>query len=182
MNPTHIFVIGPTNAGKSSVMDAVKQLPNGKHATIEIGKALRAKYPPEYFAGQSNPKHTAVEAWSLFVQDSHKHTEAGARYIWVDGQPRDLEQAHQILERFRDRPAVFVHLHARREVRLARAQARDTDPAKLALSMARMDGDIPAIYEILALLNKHHKDVMWCDTESTSPADTVAAVLGWLSW
>lgn len=150
-----IFVIGPTNAGKSSLLAAASSL---GHTCIEVGKKLRAKYmdpasphyAPDYFKGQAAPQHTALEAWTLMV-DGIAAAPAD-RLIFVDGQPRDVQQCDAISEKFVSSPlyqVLFYNVYAPRDVRLARAQARDTDPERLKLSMDRMDGDIIKLYEVI---------------------------------
>lgn len=144
-----VFVMGPTNAGKSTLLDAARNLPD--FGLIEVGKMMRAKYPPEHFKGQANPKHTAVEAWQMFTDSLAAHTAAGKEYVLVDGQPRDDEQCAAALAL--PNPKMFLNLWAPVAIREARARARDTDPEKLALSLARLHGDLPKLYDLISLLN-----------------------------
>jgi hypothetical protein len=148
--PILIYVIGATNAGKSTLMDAVRQ--DVTMGTIEVGKMMRAKYPPEHFAGQSNPKHTANEAWQMYLDGIAAQQDKTA--IWCDGQPRDMVQLDAILCQSKvTHPRFFVHLWCLTSVRERRAEKRDgQDPAKLALSMGRMQGDLPSLYEIISRL------------------------------
>lgn len=174
---TVIFVIGPTNAGKTTLMDAVKKTPNW--GTVEVGRMLRAKYPPEFFAGQAAPKHTAVEAWQMCLDGVRDVLLVqGKDVVFVDGQPRDLEQLEKCMH-FNDHLQApepvkffFLHLFAARDIREARAKARDQhDPSKLALSMARLDGDVPMNYEILSRLLADKHNVIVVDTGVVNAAD-----------
>lgn len=173
MKTRFIFVIGATNAGKTTLMDTVKAQAHPEHATIEIGRRMRAKYPPEHFQGQSNPKHTAEEAWAWFVEEATAHQKMGKRFVWVDGQPRDLPQADAIHFGGWDNGGCYLHLYCREEVRRRRAQERDTDPEKLALSLARMRGDLPALYEILCHLSTNQKTVLSVNTERNDAASII---------
>jgi predicted kinase len=149
MKPVIVYVIGATNAGKSTLMDAVRQ--DTTQGTIEVGKLMRAKYPPEHFAGQSNPAHTAAEAWQMYLDGLAAAEAAGKQAVWCDGQPRDMKQLLEVTSASTQR--IFVHLWAPAEIREERARARDAaDPAKLALSLERLNGDLPALYNILTTL------------------------------
>lgn len=176
-----IFVIGATNAGKTTLLDTVKALAHPDHATIEIGRRFRAKYPPEHFRGESNPKHTADEAWSWFVEEATAHRTMGKRFVWVDGQPRDIPQAEAIVANGWDIGGCYVHLYADESVRIRRAKLRDTDPAKLALSMARINGDLPSLEKIIVFLNNHDKDCLWYNTEEFAACSIVSLVTEKLS-
>jgi cytidylate kinase len=149
VKPFIVYVIGATNAGKSTLMDAVKN--DVTQGTVEVGKMMRAKYPPEHFAGQSNPAHTAVEAWQMYLDGIAQAEAAGKQAVWVDGQPRDMAQLAKVTAT--SDPRLFVHLWAPAEIREERARTRDAqDPAKLALSLTRLNGDLPALYNILTTL------------------------------
>jgi hypothetical protein len=146
------YVIGPTNSGKSTLMDLANKDP--RIGTIEVGKYMRAKYPPSYFKGQGNPKHTADEAWQVYEDQLAAHEAAGKILILADGQPRDTKQAHQVLADTRHEDSrVFIHMWAPTEVLLERAHRRDgADPERLALSTARLVSDMPAVYNVLSIL------------------------------
>jgi hypothetical protein len=59
----------------------------------------------------------------------------------------------------------FLHLYASRDARKERIAKRDShDADKLALSMARLDGDIPALFDILSRLSDQHHEVTTLDT------------------
>lgn len=59
----------------------------------------------------------------------------------------------------------FLHLYASRDARKERIAKRDShDADKLALSMTRLDGDIPALYDIISRLSDQHHSVTTLDT------------------
>jgi hypothetical protein len=146
-----IFVIGATNAGKSTLLDSVRSYPG--IGLVEVGKMMRAKYPPEHFAGQASPTHTAAEAWMMFGSRVIECAADGCRVAFVDGQPRDMTQCESILAL--PNPKLFLHLWAPIHVREERARKRDSDPTvpdaenqKLQLALKRVIGDIPKLYDV----------------------------------
>jgi dephospho-CoA kinase len=189
-----VCCIGPTNAGKSTFIDAVKTAissdgfqavdANGvphlrRFATVEVGKLLRAKYGADYFKGQAAPDHTEKEAWKLCEDAVDEALHAGCSHVFIDGQPRRISQmekmetlAGRLLGPMRDLDypnLEFLHIYAPTEVRDARMVARDgDDPAKLALSKARLAGDIPALYDILSLISSHRHTLYTLDTSLLS--------------
>ena len=176
-----IFVMGATNVGKSTIMDTVRSYPT--LGTIEVGKLMRAKYPPEHFQGQGAPAHTQVEAWKMLTDGIADH--AGARIIidrdevrreviFVDGQPRNQEQTKWALAL--PNPKLFLHLWAPPEVREARARNRDKDdPAKLELSLKRLIDDPRVLFDCLTMikLNSERRSHMGAyeNTYDTTAAD-----------
>jgi deoxyadenosine/deoxycytidine kinase len=145
--------MGPTCAGKSTLMQVLKQRLPDKIGLVEVGKELRAKYPPSYFAGQNNPAHTAAEAWDLCVAGIKREGDAGRTHILIDGQPRDVPQVRKCLNDFPGQPKRFVLLTADLEVRRQRAiQGRGNDPENLELAMKRLTNDMIAYYAVLAEL------------------------------
>jgi adenylate kinase family enzyme len=148
---TLVFVLGATNAGKSTFLEAIKtEYPST--FLVQLGKYFRSKYPPEYFQGQAAPASTQKEAMRvLFEQIALAETE-NFDHILVDGQPRDIEQAMEIQARAKsmvpERDIFAIHLTAPKSVRESRAVARDTGSA-LALSLARMDNDVLCVYEVI---------------------------------
>lgn len=171
-DPILVYVIGPTNAGKSTFLAHVGKF---KHVgLVEVGKMMRAKYPPSHFAGQSNPAHTAAEAWQMYLDGVEAHKAAGKSGIYIDGQPRDTKQTLELL-RVPYRNRVFLHLWAPLEVRQARAEARDKDdPAKLELSRQRLVNDDPQVYNVVSRLEASH-------SERVVHVDTSAPDLDWES-
>lgn len=208
-----IFVIGATNAGKSTLISAAKEVGCG---TVEVGKMMRAKYPPEYFQGQAAPTKTQGEAMQMMMDGIEQvraqgpgmcldcqgkgylsgfgtttgllcqcrcsGTGVAVRHLcFIDGQPRAMEQ-FRVCIALRDQgyPIAFCHLWAPLADREARARQRDSsDPAKLALSLSRLQGDMPVLYDITAELMQRptipHE--VWDTTQATyNPMSVVRAL------
>ncbi len=157
-----VFMMGPTNAGKSTVLKYLKETRNDV-GLIEVGKALRAKYGPDYFKGQAAPAHTAVEAWSIMLEGIAGHWISGAEYAVVDGQPRDYKQCYDSMTL--PYPSIYINLFAPAEAREARARKRDADdPAALELALSRLHGDLPMLYSIVSVLQSSCQDLHSFDT------------------
>lgn len=150
VTPITVFVIGATNTGKSFLLDSVRRHPDC--GVIEVGKEMRRRYPPSHFQGQAAPAHTAEEAWQVYLDGMTEN--AKKALIWCDGQPRDLIRTERILALNPEKyPRLFIHLWASKAVRENRARGRDgSDPEKLALAMARLDADLPPLYDVLSRL------------------------------
>lgn len=175
--PQLVFVTGPTNAGKTTLLEEADK--HSQTHAVEVGKYMRAKYPPSYFAGQCNPKHTAVEAWQAML-DMIEQAPEEAVCILIDGQPRDLPQAADCLELEYDQR--YINLYAPYELRLQRALDRDGGlgeesrarlfnelkelpptkvaeyivdyPDRLQLSVLRLINDYKGAYEVISYLLK----------------------------
>lgn len=163
--PLMVYVIGPTNAGKTTLLNLC--VLDTRITTVEVGKMMRAKYPPSHFQGQSNPKHTADEAWQMYLDGVQRGIDnSECRLIICDGQPRDVKQTEDIVADTRFHK-LFVHLWAPDHVREARAEARDFDsPEALALSKARLVNDIPSNYGVIVRLLNAQEAVWSFDTSS----------------
>lgn len=174
-----VFVIGATNVGKSTFLKKVSEAHNYV-GLVEVGRLMRAKYHPSHFKGEANPKHTAAEAWQMIKDEIVRNMNEGRRVILIDGQPRDQTQLEAIASGQHAPEGAkhgfeFIHLWAPKSVRIARANERDKDdPAKLALSMERIDRDCLSVYDILTQLITAKLDVNSFDT-SDSAFDAVAA-------
>lgn len=142
------YVMGPTNAGKSTFLQWAANRLGERVALVEVGKVLRGKYPPSYFARQNNPAHVAEEAWQIFLDRiAETETQKGVDLVLIDGQPRDLVQTRKSLIVSTASPSFYkpsyIFLDASEEVRTARARRRfDGDPEGLDLAMGRMRGDL----------------------------------------
>lgn len=146
------FVVGATNVGKSTFLSAIRSALGKQVHLVEVGKWMRAKYPPEHFKGQAAPAHTQKEALEMLFGGIEKGREDGATIILVDGQPRDVEQSQTIKAKFRDEMELnlgVLHLVCPREERERRARARDLSPEAIQLSLDRMDRDILQLHEVL---------------------------------
>jgi len=164
-----IFVLGPTNSGKTTVLETAGTV--GRVHLVEVGKMMRAKYldpgslnyNPDYFKGDSSPAHTAIEAFDMMQTGIARGIQAGKDIIFVDGQPRDIKQCDNIFELYERNPnnrVTYLNLYAPLELRRERAAKRDSDPVKLALSMARMEKDVIKIYEVLCRIMSRGSDIV----------------------
>ena len=144
-----VFVLGATNAGKSTLMDSVRSYP--RIGTVEVGKMMRAKYPPEYFKGNASPAHTNDEGIRMGLDGIIAEEAAWKDICFIDGQPRTLKQVDAFCAL--PNPKSFLHLWAPDSVRRERAIARDGhDAVKLGLSLERLHGDAPALLDVLSVL------------------------------
>lgn len=164
--PTLVFMLGPTNVGKSTILRKAAEL-HGGVGLVEVGKLMRAKYleptsphyQPDYFKGQGAPMHTAKEAWQMMLDGIAAHEAAKKTWVLIDGQPRDFIQCYDSMKLPYDK--VYVNLYAPLPTRKERAAKRDpvgSDAYKLA--ERRMLGDVPVIYEILSLLMIHRQPML----------------------
>jgi adenylate kinase family enzyme len=168
-----ISILGPTCAGKSTLINTLRTLDSGKGPRrigfIEVGKILRAKYSPEHFQGQAAPQHTQLEAWTLFLDSLVQYTLEGYDAVVVDGQPRSVDQAHMILNIAFNGNVNYhaIYLTAPLDVRQARCAARDISPEAKKLTEERLVGDCIPLCDVLAVLgaggasitlhNTHHQ-------------------------
>lgn len=161
-----VFLIGPTCAGKSTFADGAKAMFPGHVATIRIGKAMRAKYPPEHFLGLGAPAHTQAEAQAIFNEEFKGWMEAERRpdMIVVDGIPRTVEQVNAISKAGKGWLPVFVHMMAPAHVLQARAEERHGDSPALDLALARIDSDRIAIHDIWPALATSDMPMVCVDT------------------
>lgn len=146
--------MGVTCAGKSSFLSYAARNHAGV-GLVEVGKALRAKYPASHFQGQAAPLHTQQEAWDLCCEATRAHLDDPTkRLVLIDGQPRDVAQVDAMFAL----PALFkgvrfVLLHCDPDVQLERARVRfQSDPEGLALATARIENDQKSYYRVLARL------------------------------
>lgn len=143
-----VFVMGPTCSGKSTFLRAASDFfEPGQLGLVEVGKMMRAKYPPEHFQGQAAPKHTAGEAWQMCVDAITAHQVEGKRLILVDGQPRDRDQTINACAMYPK--AKFLWLSAPLELRQTRALlTRDPDEYE-ALTKPRLTNDMIGHYDVM---------------------------------
>lgn len=171
---THIkFIMGPTCSGKSTFLkQACKEAPD-IFGTVEVGKLLRAKYPPEYFKGQNNPKHTAAEAWALCEEGVQKCRQNGKRIVLVDGQPRDVPQVNLCFTKFpsTEYSSEFWLIDACLEERERRARASRSGPDLETLALPRLTNDMIAYYTVLVELLKAKVPVRIFDSSNAYGVD-----------
>jgi len=127
---------------------------------------LRAKYPPEYFEGQNNPKKTAGEAWDLCELGVRQHRDEGKEIVLVDGQPRDIPQVGLCLESFDpDEFSIrFLLLDATLEERERRARRDRVGKDLETLAIPRLRNDMVAYYAVFVELKKRGVDFDLFDT------------------
>lgn len=160
-----IFVMGVTNTGKSTIMETMRGYEYAGVGLVEVGKMMRAKYPPDYFKGQGAPQHTQTEAWKMMTDGIAAHADAGRKVVLIDGQPRNWEQMEWALAM--PNPKTFLHLWAPPQTRLERAHKRDaTDLEKLKLTLARLQDDVIKLYDIISFLHLRGERVEAIDTTS----------------
>lgn len=148
--------MGPTCAGKSTLLKRLAQLGGDKVGTVEIGKLLRAKYGEAYFQGQAAPAQTAAEALQLYLDTIKQHIADGKRLVIVDGQPRDLEQAKVMINAwYPQHRSVYMLVHASHEDREARARAGREPGPNLDLALARLNNDYKNNYTVMTYLIEH---------------------------
>jgi len=147
--------MGTTCAGKSTFLDYCETKHPDLIGTINVGKMMRAKYPPEHFKGSAAPEHTEVEAWSMFTGEMQRHLDADKKLILADGQPRSYNQVQWAIE-LKDSvifPVEFVLFDCRKRVREMRLVDRFAgDPESLDLGLQRLTNDMVLYYTVLAEL------------------------------
>jgi adenylate kinase family enzyme len=172
------FVLGATCVGKTTFLQAMKEHYNAH--LVEVGKILRAKYSPEHFQGQGNPAHTKQEAMQLCISGIMDGMDAQAQYIFVDGQPRDSEQAKMLLA-WREEPMrerVTIELVCPKDRRKARMVQRDfQNPQALQLSLDRIDRDVIDIHETLMVFNQYTVQRFNTGVDGYSPLGAFQRVL-----
>lgn len=160
---TIIHLLGNTCAGKTTIITAMLEFEDVK--AVQIGKTLRAKYGADYFKGQAAPAHTAVEAMQIYVNEVKAAIAAGFKLILVDGQPRDIKQAHEVMRLWPDQRVEYLMVHAEHDVRLERAKAGREPGPDLDLALARMDNDYRNSYSVMVeLMLKNELEVNSVDT------------------
>ena len=175
-----VFVLGATNCGKSTLLSYAKTIQTSEgvcpYGFVEVGKMMRAKYPPDFFDGNGAPAHTQKEAWKMFLDGFHTERDAGKDIIFVDGQPRNMEQYKWACAL--SYSMCYAHLFASYEVKKARAMERDCDdPKKLELSLKRLETDIPPLYDIVSHISaRGDHPITHYNTEKEKTSDILMGV------
>lgn len=161
--------MGPTCSGKSTLLHLTRNTDPDRVGLVEVGKMLRAKYPPDYFKGLNNPQHTAQEAWELCENNVKAMREEGKDVILVDGQPRDIPQVGLCIYKFStvefDRHFLLIDAALDERERRARASRSGDDLETLAIP--RLTNDMVAYYSVLTELTKQGQSFEVFD--STNP-------------
>lgn len=169
-----IHMMGPTCAGKSTLIDTLLALSDTVHP-VQIGKLLRKKYGEDYFKGQGAPVHTQAEALQLYYDTINEGIALGKKVILVDGQPRDLGQARQMMMDWPDHRVTYLMVHADHEVREFRARAGRKPGPDLELAIARLTNDYKNCYVVMTELLRSGRQVDVVDTGSNDfDVDTYA--------
>jgi adenylate kinase family enzyme len=151
------FVLGGTNVGKTTFLDTVKKAhPEDVHL-VQVGKAMREKYGAEYFKGRSWMPETEREVVDMLFSGIEQGETLGRQFIFVDGQPRNPDQADKIqtCRNWPLRERAVIELVCSKEERIRRAKARDLAPEALELSIQRMDRDIVEIHEVFLVFTRY---------------------------
>lgn len=150
---TIVHLMGPSCAGKTSLIRRCVNIGDGRVGAVEVGRLLREKHGEKAFKGQAAPSWTQDEAWQLYVEGVAECVKRKDRIIIVDGQPRDKDQAINIIGRWRHpHRSEFVLLHADHEAREARCRADTTSGRSLEDRLARLSNDYRNCYTVLAHL------------------------------
>lgn len=147
-----LHLMGPTCAGKSSLIRRLCEIEPERVGAVEVGKMLREKYGEDYFRGQAAPEHTQDEAWSMYVNGVKAQVNYGKSLILIDGQPRDQKQAVDAIGRW-SRPmySSFVMVHADHDTRERRAKTSRVGSSRK-LAMKRMMNDYRNCYTVMVQL------------------------------
>lgn len=159
-----LFILGGTCVGKSTFLTAVQEVFPTQIGLVEVGKTMRKMFPPEHFKGSAAPDHTEKLAMQLFKEGIAEHVDAQKQLILVDGQPRRPSQVGDTAEHVNALGIKFryLHLFAPLEVRAERARKRfaPEDKGSLDLALARLTGDLPALYEVLGLIESKYPNMI----------------------
>jgi predicted kinase len=166
------FIMGTTCAGKSTFLDDTLEKYKDDIGVVQVGKLLRAKYPPEYFEGQAAPEKTKIEAWNICYNTTNELVEEGKSIILIDGQPRDEEQTELCINNWNESQFKkhFILLDAplvERKSRLAdRFDKEDPDYlGNLKLAQDRLEGDAKNYFYVLkTLIYRSVKDIQCINT------------------
>jgi len=159
-----IHAMGPTCAGKSTIINALVDAAPENVEAVQIGKALRAKYGEAYFQGQAAPEKTRQEAIDMYRSLISESLERGTEIIIIDGQPRDVEQAEEMLNSWKSHRNVFLLIHAGHNIREERARAGRKPGPDLELAVARLTNDYKNNYDVMTHLLKNNVQIDVIDT------------------
>lgn len=170
-----VHLMGPTCAGKSTLISRMVEIAPEKVHAVEVGKMLRAKYGEKHFAGQAAPAHTQGEAWQMYVNGVKEGISKKKTVILVDGQPRDSMQAKDILGLWKaPHRAAFVMVTADHVERERRARVARAPGANLDLAIARLENDYKNCYTVLSVLGLNNEVIRWIDTTGMIDAKALA--------
>ena len=149
--PIVLHLLGNAGSGKTTLLDFLMELWPTAVTGISVGRELRKKYPPSYFAGQAAPEHTEREAMEMYTDFITDRRYLGYKLIVIDGQPRKTSQVAPCIDSSADLQHDFLLIHADHVTRSDRLHAsRVGDSLKLATQ--RLDADYRNQYEVMVEL------------------------------
>lgn len=171
---TILHLMGPSCAGKSTLINRLLSIAPDRVCAVEVGKMLRTKYGEAYFKGQAAPANTQAEAWEMYLEGVQAGIAQKMPIILVDGQPRDVQQARDIIGRWRTpHRASFLLLHAEHEERERRCRA-DNGDRDLNARLQRLTNDYRNCYVVMAHLLMANEVIRVIDTTKMVDADALA--------
>ena len=161
-----IFFLGPTNVGKTTLIDySIKEF---GAAGIFVGRVLRAKHGEDFFQGQAAPDCTKVESLQIMDDEIQEAIKNNKELILIDGQPRSDDQLQHILKKYivtktnHNVIPGFLLLHCSNEIRRERMLKRDLTPEKKKLAEQRFFGDLPQVHKVVYdLILLGYKDIIY---------------------
>lgn len=162
------YVLGTTCSGKTTLIELAQQRFPETIGVIEVGKALRQKYPPSYFDGQGAPEKTELEALEIF--ESQLQANRHKRVVFVSGQPRRISQIQPTIGTY---GGEVLLLYADDEVLEQRAKRRTGDNQEL--SLQRMKNDKMQIFDVLVRLQG--RELRTFDTTTNSPEEILDCLM-----
>jgi adenylate kinase family enzyme len=180
-----VHLLGPTCAGKSTLINRLLAIAGDIVGAVEVGKMLRAKYldpksphyQPDFFKGQAAPQHTQAEAWQMYQDGVKRLAAEGKKIILVDGQPRDIQQARDIIGLWHaPHRSIYLLVHASEGVRAERAVASRTGDS-LELAKARLKNDYENCYNVMVELTKANEVFRVLDSTELGTMDGLAELV-----
>jgi len=180
-----VHLMGPTCAGKSTLINRLLNIAPEIVGAVEVGKMMRAKYldpasphyQPDFFKGQAAPLHTQAEAWQMYKDGVQRCVDEGKKIVLVDGQPRDIQQARDIVGLWHaPHRAVYLLIHATEAVRTQRAVASRTGDS-LELARARLKNDYENCYNVMVELTKANEVYRVLDSSELGSMDALAELV-----
>lgn len=161
---TILHLMGPSCAGKSTLIRRLLEVASDQVAAVEVGKMLREKHGEAAFAGQAAPSWSQAEAWNLYLEGVNAGIAQRKKIILVDGQPRDKQQASDIIGRWKSpHQAAFLLLHAEHEERERRCRA-DNAGRDIEKRLQRLTNDYRNCYTVMAELLRANEVIRVIDT------------------
>ncbi len=172
-----VHLMGPSCAGKSTLINELLRIAPNDVAAVEVGKMLRAKHGEAAFAGQAAPAWSQAEAWNLYLEGVNAGIAQKCKIILVDGQPRDKQQANDIVGRWRaPHRSSFVLLHAEHAERERRCRA-DNGNRDLEKRLQRLTNDYRNCYTVMVELMRANEVIRVIDTSTMADCSGLAELI-----